>query len=128
MEAFPPALQFEINQGAEALDRYFDGDTRKWLSRIVKEELKLSNPCQCVLGQVFEPELDEVRRYYNDESGYDLGLELLNIRSHEAVKYGFDAKYNADLSSDQEYAQLTAAWLAKIAELEAALAPEEEES
>jgi hypothetical protein len=87
-----------VEKGAAWLDEHRPG----WVDRIDLETLDLGDPCRCVLGQQFEPQSD------SDQCGFEVGMRLLTTPGNDPViplvEQGFYA------TSDDNYADLTAAW------------------
>lgn len=63
--------------GAALLDETLG--TRTWDKRIDLDQLRMSDACNCVLGQLYGDEAD-------GESGYSHGQDVLNVPSSQ---YGF---------------------------------------
>lgn len=86
-----------VARGVALLDEQHPG----WHDRIDLSSLDLSEPCLCVLGQLYEE--------------YDFGAEALGIVAVEA-RYGFDVSLRLDTidSSFETYVDLQAEWVRVI--------------
>ena len=96
--------------GAALLDERRPG----WLWDIDLSRLMLSDPCRCVLGQLWAEETEP------SENPYNVGSEALGITWPDAVRYGFceppeDVNGFDEAPSTGSWAGLTAAWKRLIA-------------
>lgn len=100
-----PTIAERVARGAAWLDREAPG----WDSLIDLASLRLSNPCLCVLGQVFARAADEAKSVFV-EDGFDYatlsGSETDGLGLGCAAPYGFDV---ADEDYDS-YALLDTEW------------------
>lgn len=87
----------QARRGAELLDQ----EVPDWYKKIDLEELVLSKPCKCVLGQVWKAEKGVESFLY--------GLNFLNVHGDE---YGFAAIHPN--FTDADWAKLDEAWITEI--------------
>ena len=93
------SAEARVKAGAELLDAMNPG----WFTKISLQKLQMSDPCQCVIGQLYET--------------YSLGLSALEIdvSFERDIEYGFDFYIGT--------ASLTAHWHREIEARLAADAP-----
>lgn len=105
-------IQRAVARGIELLN------TRKpgWFRHIDTAHLNLGECADCVIGQVFAPEV--LSDDSNDTFGmsrFQAALKSLDVNLYRAFEYGFDAD-DAD-ERDTIYNELTDEWVARIEEL-----------
>lgn len=91
-------LAARVAAGAHALDEAWARDGG-WAGKIDAERLDMSDSCDCVLGQLYDPE------------GYLNGVSALNI-SGAALVYGFTASPAGDVEA--QWPELRRLWLGEI--------------
>lgn len=100
-----------VMRGARLLDEY----RPDWRSRIDLSTLDLSNPCLCILGQVYAEAAEAASDALTDpmdllrRTPFAYGLDVLDAADRPS-RYGFDV-VGVSGHLQREYADLQAAWV-----------------
>ena len=82
--------------------RFLDSNVPGWFRSIDLSRLNMSNPCYCVVGQLFR--------------SFEAGLEQLDVDATdgEDIALGFDRPDSLDLGYPRDLAALTLIWKREI--------------
>jgi hypothetical protein len=114
MSRYTDHFRDRILQGISILD----SEKEDWWEDVDLSYLDLSDPCRCILGQVYE---DEARAFVNNtgrpyRSGYREGSIRLGLQDPDEAcdsellsRFGFDVN-SQDYDAGYGYSELTSAW------------------
>lgn len=100
-----PTILKRRDAGAAWLDEHRPG----WWQRINLDTLDLGEPCRCVLGQEFAPDVDPDGRDLVVANGYQLAVAKLRDGPPAAFALGFTIT-GARAYEELSWETLTAAW------------------
>ncbi|GAA4626729.1 hypothetical protein GCM10023196_036150 [Actinoallomurus vinaceus] len=97
-----PSIPERVAKGAALLDEKLPG----WHDRIDLDQLRLSSPCNCILGQTWDGEVEHgddpfflhANRLFGRESGV-----------HVEAAHGFNSVHSGR-AAREEFGELTAEW------------------
>ena len=88
-------IEKRVDAGVKLLNKY----DKHWRDKIIIRDLKMDDPCHCILGQLFDTEFP---------NGFNAGLMRLDIL--------YPGRYGFDIKAFDSYAALKKEWIRRIKE------------